>query len=82
MEKHLQELLVRKNVSLTKKNPSLSDLNDALKNGNAIEVKDWRFIQHLADIRNLCDHKKEREPKKEEIVDLILGVQKVIKTMG
>ncbi len=82
LEKHLQELLVRKNVSLTKKNPSLSDLNDALKNGNAIEVKDWRFIQHLADIRNLCDHKKEREPKKEEIVDLILGVQKVIKTMG
>lgn len=82
LEKHLQGLVAKKNISLTKKNPSLSDLNDALKNGNAIEVKDWRYIQHLSDIRNLCDHKKEREPKKEEIKDLISGVDKVIKTIS
>jgi hypothetical protein len=40
----------------------------------------WRFIQHLADITNLCDHNKEREPTEEEVQELIEGVSKVVKT--
>jgi len=82
LEKHLHQVIKQKNITLSKKNPGLADLNEALKNGNVIEVKDWRFIQHLADIRNLCDHKKSRDPNKEEIDDLIVGVEKVIKTVS
>lgn len=82
LEKHLHQVIKQKSVPLAKKNPGLADLNDALKNGSIIEVKDWRFIQHLADIRNLCDHKKSKDPNKEEIDDLIGGVEKIIKTVG
>jgi len=52
-----------------------------LKNGSVIDTPMWRFIQHLGDIRNLCDHNKDRDPTKEEVEDLISGVQKVIKTL-
>jgi hypothetical protein len=41
----------------------------------------WRFIQHLADLRNLCDHKKKRDPKTEDIDELIEGVEKITKTL-
>lgn len=41
----------------------------------------WRKIQHLGDIRNLCDHNKDREPKNEEVEELIAGVETVIKTV-
>jgi hypothetical protein len=47
---------------LTKKEPTISDLNDALKGANVIDTPDWRFIQNLADLRNLCDHNKTTEP--------------------
>lgn len=37
-------------------------------------------IQHLGDIRNLCDHNKDREPTKEEVEELINGIDQIIKT--
>ena len=55
--------------------------NDALKEDQVIDIPTWRFIQHLADLRNLCDHKKKREPNTEEIEDLLNGVDKVSKTV-
>ena len=82
LEGHLKDIAMKKNVSPSKKNPSISDFNESLKNADLIEIKDWRFIQHLADIRNLCDHKKTREPERNEIDDLIAGVDKVIKIVG
>lgn len=51
------------------------------KNNNVIAIKDWRFIQHLGDLRNLCDHDKKVEPKKEDVSDLISGVTKISKTI-
>lgn len=36
---------------------------------------------NLGDIRNLCDHNKDRDPKKEEVEDLISGVEAIIKTV-
>jgi len=35
----------------------------------------------LADLRNLCNHDKKREPEKEEIEDLIDGAEKIMKTI-
>jgi hypothetical protein len=68
-------------ITIRKKNPSISDLNQALKDKDVISVPQWRFIQHLADIRNLCDHAKGKEPSKDEIEDLVAGTEKVLKTV-
>ncbi|SFH23500.1 hypothetical protein SAMN04488020_108144 [Palleronia marisminoris] len=81
IEKHLHQTLESHSVSSRKKHPGISDLNQVLKDNDVIDVPQWRFIQHLADIRNLCDHAKGREPKAEEIDDLLSGVEKVLKTV-
>jgi hypothetical protein len=81
LERHLAQVCANHNIMITKKNPGINDFNQPLKDTDIIEVKDWRFIQHLADIRNLCDHDKRRDPRKEEIEELILGVDKIIKSI-
>lgn len=64
-----------------KKNLTISDLNDALKNSNTIDATDWHRIQLLGDIRNECDHHNTTEPTEAEATELIEGVKKVIKTL-
>lgn len=81
LETHLQQVSVNHNVTVKAKNPTISDYNDALKEAQIVDVPTWRSIQHLADLRNLCDHKRTREPKPEEIEDLINGVAKISKTV-
>ncbi|CAE1132466.1 hypothetical protein [Xanthomonas euroxanthea] len=81
LEKHLHEVCIAHNIKLTKKNPTIADLNDALKNSAVIETPQWRFHQHLGDIRNLCDHNKKVEPTADQVNDLIEGVAKVTKTV-
>jgi len=81
IEKHLAQVLINHNQKITKKTPSISDLNDHLKSSGVYDTPTWRKIQHLGDIRNLCDHNKEREPKKEEVDELISGVEAVVKTV-
>ncbi len=81
LEKHLSEVCDNHNVKILKKNPTINDYNQPIKDADIIEVKDWRFIQRLADLRNLCDHDKKIEPKQEDIEELIAGVEKVSKTI-
>lgn len=81
LEKHLAEVCLNHNIKISKKRPTIADLNDALKNSDIIETSQWRFHQHLADIRNLCDHNKEKEPTLDQVSDLIEGVSKVTKTV-
>lgn len=81
IEKHLLHLCDLHGVAVSKKNPGISDLIQLLKDANVITVPQWRFIQHLADIRNLCDHANGREPTKDEIADLVAGTEKVLKTI-
>jgi len=81
LEKHLGQVCDSHSVPIAKKNPNISDLNDLLKAADVIEVAPWRFIQHLADLRNLCDHNKKSEPTQEQVNDLVAGVAKVIKTI-
>lgn len=81
LEKHLAQVFLNHNLTISKKNPSISDFNDGLKSSGIYDTPTWRKIQHLGDIRNLCDHSKDREPKKEEVEDLILGVESIIKTV-
>lgn len=81
LEKHLAQVCRNHNNAVSKKHPTINDFNELLKNNAVIETPQWRFIQHLADVRNLCDHNKDREPKTEEIDDLISGVDKVMQTL-
>ncbi len=81
LEKHLSQVCDNHNIKIIKKNPTINDFNQPLKDADIIEVKDWRFIQRLADLRNLCDHDKKTEPKQGDIDDLIAGVEKVSKTI-
>lgn len=80
IERHLSDVCQNHNVALKKRTPSISDYNDSLKD-IAYDTVEWRRIQRLGDLRNLCDHCKDREPVKEEIDELISGTAKVVKTI-
>jgi hypothetical protein len=81
LESHLSQACDNHKIKVTKKNPTINDFNQLLKDNEVIEMPTWRFIQHLADLRNLCDHKKKRDPKTEDIDELIEGVGKITKTL-
>jgi hypothetical protein len=81
LEKHLEQVCLNHKIAITKKYPSIGDLNDLLKNNNVFDVSQWRFIQRLGDLRNLCDHNKKREPTPEEVSELIEGTEKILKTI-
>ena len=81
LERHLKEVCGNHGVTLRKKTPQISDLNEALKGADVIDIPQWRFIQHLGDIRNLCTHDKKSEPTADQIEDLLAGVSRVTKTI-
>jgi predicted transcriptional regulator len=81
LEKHLKQVIENHNLSTKKKHPSIADYNDLLKKEEIIGTKNWRFIQHLGDLRNLCDHNKDKEPTNDDIQSLIDGIKKIIKTI-
>lgn len=81
LERHLGEVCAFRKIAISKKNPTISDFNEALKAEELIEIPQWRFIQHLADIRNICDHAKTPDPTLEQVQDLLAGVKKIIKTV-
>jgi len=81
LERHLMQVCDNHSIRITKKAPTIADLNNALKDVNVIDFPQWRFIQHLADIRNLCDHSKQSEPTVDQVNDLIAGVMKLTETL-
>ena len=81
LERHLSRVAKSHKVSVSKKAPTISDWNEALKAATVTDVPQWRFIQHLGDLRNLCDHSKHQEPSIDQVNDLITGVAKLIKTL-
>lgn len=81
LERHLKQVCDNHSIKITKKAPGIAHLNDALKKASVVDVPQWRFIQHLADVRNLCDHSKTPAPTATQVDDLIVGVQKIVKTL-
>lgn len=82
LEKHLAHVCDVHALTRAKKNPTIGDLSQLLKDAGVVDTAKWRFIQHLGDLRNLCDHKKDREPTKDDVAELVEGVGKVIKTVN
>ena len=82
MEKHLAEICKNHKIRIHKKNTVIADFNEALKRESVIDLTQWRFNQHLGDIRNLCTHNKDEEPSKDKVTELIDGVMKITKTLS
>lgn len=80
LERHLKNLL-RKHMPPIKykEKDTLAALNGLCKE-IIYDLITWRKVEHLGDIRNLCDHDKEREPTKDEVAELINGVSAMLKT--
>jgi hypothetical protein len=81
LEKHLLQVCSDRKLQIAKKNPTIGDFNEALKSNGVIDVPQWRFIQHLGDIRNLCDHGRTPEPTADQVADLLAGAKKITKTV-
>lgn len=80
IEKHLSEICRSHLIETKKKTPTIADYNDALKD-IVYDTIEWRRIQRLGDLRNLCDHNKDREPSRDEVEELINGTERIIKTI-
>lgn len=81
LERHLSQVMQNHSVTTRKKSPTIGDFNERLRQSDVLDVPSWRQIQRLGDIRNLCGHNKEREPTREEVGELIDGVEKYTKTL-
>jgi hypothetical protein len=81
IEGHLQKVALAHGVKLAKKNPTIADLNDPLKSASVIDTPTWRKISFLADLRNVCSHKKDSDPTKEQVDDLIQGAEWLTKNV-
>ena len=67
LEKHLRQVCEDHGINITKKHPTINDLNELLKSSSVIDVPTWRRITLLGDIGNLCDHNKQNEPTEEQV---------------
>jgi hypothetical protein len=81
LERHLRRVAKNHGITIRKRKPAIADLNDPLKGAVVYDTPTWRKIQLLADIRNLSNRSKGKEPTKEQVDELIEGVNQIIKTV-
>jgi len=81
LEGHLAQVCANHALAVSKRHPSIADFNEVLKNASVIDTPTWRQLSRLADIRNYCGHKKEREPTADEVDELLSGSAKFLKTL-
>ncbi|MBI3934129.1 MAG: hypothetical protein HY316_05520 [Acidobacteria bacterium] len=82
LEAYLQRVANTRGVAVSKKSPTLADLNDPLKAAGVYDKTTWRKISYLADLRNLCSHNKATDPKPDQVMELIEGVNWVLKNLA
>jgi hypothetical protein len=82
LERHLQRVAESHGVVIKKKNPTIADLNDPLREKGVYDLAEWRKVQYLADLRNLCTHQKAADPSEEQVKELIEGTNAIIKTIS
>lgn len=78
LEKHLLNVCNAHSIKIAKKEPTLSDLYNVLKDNAIIDLAMWRKLQYLGDIRNLCCHNKGADPTDTQVKDLLDGTKYVL----
>lgn len=81
LERHLKHICELHGLKSRKRSPTINDYNELLKSSKTIDTAKWRLIQHLGDLRNLCDHQADRDPTKDDVAELVEGVAKITKTV-
>jgi hypothetical protein len=81
LEKHLKSICIKHGIKITKKNIGLSELTQLLYESKIYELETHREMELYTELRNLCSHKKNREPNAEDVQKLISGVNSVIKSI-
>ena len=85
MEKHLAQVCEKHGIEFEKEKRKLTinDFNNHLKDNSVIDTPEWRRNQYLGDLRNSCAHYNEgKEVTKEEIEELIKGVERAIRMIS
>jgi hypothetical protein len=80
LEGHLKKLIADHGIAL-RRTATLTNLNEALKVAGVYDVVQWRQIMYLTDIRNLCGHRSDRNPERDQVQTLITEVSKIVKTV-
>jgi len=78
LEGHLKTICLKNTIKLSKRKPTLSDYYQELYKAKVIGNSERTRLEHLSSLRNLCAHKGDREPNKQDVLDLIEGTQKVM----
>jgi len=81
LEKHFANIASQRNININKKTPTIADFNDKFKEESVYDVIEWRKVQYLGDIRNLCCHNKKIEPTEEQVRSLLDGVKHIIQNI-
>jgi hypothetical protein len=82
VERHLHDLVLTHQILIAKKNPTIAEYNDRLRDASIYPQTTWRRISLLADIRNVCTHAKGREPTAEEVDTLVSGAAWLTKSVA
>jgi hypothetical protein len=82
LERQLRKLALKHSVTIPRPEATIRDLNDPLKLGKVYNFETWRKIQQLGDLYHLCSHRRNRDPKPNEVDDLIAGVRLIIQSVG
>ncbi len=81
LEGHLRDVCEQRGIQVAKKRPNIAYLANLLRKGDVLDLPQSRNIQHLADLRNLCSHKRDKAPSCDDVETLLDGVNKVLKTV-
>ena len=79
LEKYLNAVIVSHGLNMSKKSPGINDFARELKGESAIDIQTCRFIRSLGDLRDLCCNVK--DPQKGDVEELIVGVDRIVKTV-
>ena len=81
LEKHLNAVVGSHELKVSKNSPGINDYAQKLKDEGVIDFQTCRFIQRLGNLRDLCYDTKGPAIKKEDVEELIVGVDRIIKTV-
>ena len=81
LKQHLAAVMKTHLISFRKRHLSINDCGRQLKDNGIADLPTARLIQRLGDLWNLYYGAKGKEPGKEDVDELITGVDRIIKTV-